>query len=55
MGAPAGDGFTGGYTVVKDAVREQTQKTQEVFVPLLHRPGEARWTSASCARWRFSS
>jgi len=36
------EGFTGGYTVVKDAVRELTQKTQEVFVPLLHRPGEAQ-------------
>jgi len=35
-------GFTGGYTVVKDAVRELTQKHQEVFVPLLHRPGEAQ-------------
>jgi transposase len=37
-----GDGFTGGYTVVKDAVRELTQKHQEVFVPLAHRPGEAQ-------------
>jgi transposase len=36
------DGFTGGYTVVKDAVRELTQKNREVFVPLLHRPGEAQ-------------
>src|SRR5664279_5554835 len=36
------DGFTGGYTVVKDAVRELTQRNQEVFVPLLHRPGEAQ-------------
>ena len=36
------DGFTGGYTVVKDAVRELTQKHQEVFVPLQHRPGEAQ-------------
>jgi len=35
-------GFTGGYTVVKDAVRELTQKNQEVFVPLIHRPGEAQ-------------
>jgi transposase len=35
-------GFTGGYTVVKDAVRELTQQHQEVFVPLLHRPGEAQ-------------
>ena len=36
------DGFTGGYTVVKDAVRELTQRNQEVFVPLVHRPGEAQ-------------
>lgn len=36
------EGFTGGYTVVKDAVRELTQKNQEVFVPLVHRPGEAQ-------------
>lgn len=35
-------GFTGGYTVVKEAVRELTQKNQEVFVPLIHRPGEAQ-------------
>lgn len=36
------DGFTGGYTVVKDAVRELTQRNQEVFVPLVHKPGEAQ-------------
>lgn len=36
------DGFTGGYTVVKDAVRDLTQRNQEVFVPLVHRPGEAQ-------------
>src|ERR1039457_7258539 len=36
------EGFTGGYTVVKDAVRELTQRNQEVFVPLVHRPGEAQ-------------
>jgi len=35
-------GFTGGYTIVKDAVRELTQHRQEVFVPLIHRPGEAQ-------------
>jgi transposase len=35
-------GFTGGYTVVKDAVRELTQVRQEVFVPLTHPPGEAQ-------------
>ena len=36
------DGYTGGYTVVKDAVREITAQSQEVFVPLVHRPGEAQ-------------
>ena len=36
------EGFTGGYTVVKEAVRELTRRTQEVFVPLIHRPGEAQ-------------
>src|ERR1017187_10183322 len=36
------DGFTGGYTVVKDSVRELTQRNQEVFVPLQHLPGEAQ-------------
>jgi transposase len=37
-----GEGFTGGYTVVKEAMRELTQRQQEVFVPLVHRPGEAQ-------------
>jgi len=36
------EGFTGGYTVVKDEVRRLTQRSQEVFVPLIHRPGEAQ-------------
>ena len=35
-------GFTGGYTAVREAVRELTQRQQEVFVPLVHRPGEAQ-------------
>ena len=35
-------GFTGGYTIVKDEVRRLTQRGQEVFVPLIHRPGEAQ-------------
>lgn len=30
------EGFTGGYTVVKDAVRDLTKQNQEVFVPLVH-------------------
>ena len=36
------EGYTGGYTQVKEAVREIKQKGQEVFVPLIHRPGEAQ-------------
>lgn len=36
------EGFPGGYTVVKEAVRELTHRSQEVFVPLVHRPGEAQ-------------
>ena len=36
------EGFTGGYTIVKDVVREKTQRQQEVFVPLVHPPGEAQ-------------
>src|SRR5262249_2270108 len=35
-------GYTGRLTVVKDAVRALRQRHEEVFVPLSHRPGEAR-------------
>jgi transposase len=35
-------GFGGGYTIVKDAVRQWKQQHQEVFLPLSHRPGEAQ-------------
>jgi len=35
-------GFAGGYTVVKEAVAELKLLKQEVFVPLIHRPGEAQ-------------
>lgn len=35
-------GFAGGYTVVKDAVRELRVGTKEVFLPLSHPPGEAQ-------------
>lgn len=35
-------GFTGGYTVVKDAVRDWRQSHREVFLPLSHPPGEAQ-------------
>ena len=36
------EGFTGGYTLVKETVREMERTGQEVFVPLKHPPGEAQ-------------
>lgn len=35
-------GYEGGYTVVKDYVREQTLRQKEMFVPLGHPPGDAQ-------------
>ncbi len=35
-------GYTGGLTVVQDAIREWRQSRQEVFLPLSHPPGEAQ-------------
>src|SRR5262245_30206085 len=35
-------GFTGGYTTVKDVVRDLKVGRQEVFLPLSHPPGEAQ-------------
>ena len=37
--------FTGGYTTVKDYVRQQKLGGQEMFVPLVHPPGDAQATS----------
>jgi transposase len=36
------EGYTGGYTVVKEAVAEIKRTDREVFMPLVHRPGEAQ-------------
>lgn len=36
------EGYTGGYTQVKEAVRHIRKHKQEVFVPLTHHPGEAQ-------------
>ena len=36
------EGFTGGYTIVKDAVREIKRTSKEIFMPLKHPPGEAQ-------------
>jgi transposase len=36
------EGYLGGYTAVKDVVRDLEQKNREVFVPLAHEPGEAQ-------------
>ena len=35
-------GFDGGYTRVKDYVREHRRQTREMFVPLSHPPGQAQ-------------
>ncbi len=35
-------GYTGRYTQVKEEVREIMRVKQEVFMPLVHRPGEAQ-------------
>ncbi len=35
-------GFDGGYTIVKDYVREHRRQTREMFVPLSHSPGHAQ-------------
>ena len=35
-------GFGGGYTTVKDYVREHRRQTQEMFAPLSHSPGQAQ-------------
>src|SRR5580700_9782999 len=34
--------FSGGYTIVKDYVRTRRLRSQEMFVPLVHTPGEAQ-------------
>jgi transposase len=35
-------GFTGGYTIIKDYVRERDRRGKEMFVPLSHPPGDAQ-------------
>lgn len=35
-------GYRGGRTVVQEEVRRQQQRSAEVFMPLVHRPGEAQ-------------
>lgn len=36
------EGYQGGYTQIKEAVRQAAQRSREVFVPLTHYPGEAQ-------------
>jgi transposase len=36
------EGYAGGYTQVKEAVRELRGRLKEVYIPLAHRPGEAQ-------------
>ena len=37
------EGYQGGYTAVREAVADITNKRREVFVPLSHPPGEAQF------------
>ena len=39
--------YGGGYTIVKDALRAWRNQQAEVYMPLVHPPGEARSTSAT--------
>jgi len=41
-------GFTGGITIVKDYAAGRRQRTQEMFVPLVHPPGHAQADAAHC-------
>ena len=36
------EGFAGGYTIVKEAVRDIKRSSKEVFMPLKHPPGQAQ-------------
>lgn len=36
------EGYSGGYTQIKEAVRELKGQLKEVYIPLVHRPGEAQ-------------
>ena len=35
-------GFAGGYTIIKDYIRERERRGREMFVPLAHPPGDAQ-------------
>ena len=37
-----GEGYQGGYSVVKEAVSEIQRTSSEVYMPLVHRPGDAQ-------------
>ena len=47
-------GFTGGYTIVKDAVRVLKQQHREVFLPLAHPPGQAQVDFGFAERENFA-
>ena len=38
----AEEGYTGGYTIVREYVASATLRSREMFVPLSHRPGHAQ-------------
>ena len=46
-------GFDGGYTIVKDYVRERRRVVREMFVPLSHPPGHAQCDFGQA--WAYAS
>ena len=50
-------GYDGGYTIVKDYVREKRLSGQEMFVPLSHPPGyaQADFGQGRRGHWRCAS
>src|SRR3546814_18412711 len=47
-------GFTGGYTIIKDYMREREQRRQEVFVPLRSEERRVGKECVSTCRSRWS-
>ena len=41
------EGYTGGYTQVKEAVSKLKGRLKEVYIPLVHRRARPRWISGS--------
>jgi transposase len=47
------EGYTGGYTQVKDAVRNARVRLKDVYIPLSQRPGEAQMDKRPASEGRL--